>query len=343
MGVGALHHGAAALDGLAQRLDGLALELGQPVEEQDAEMGERDLAGPRPRAAADHRRQRRRMMRVAERPAPCEAAVGQAAGDALDHAHLEHLGRGERRQQPRQASGEQGLAGARRADHQQVVASGRRHLQRPLRGLLALDVGQVGIGRAVVGQRRFGRAHHLAALEVVDQGQQAGSRQHLGAARPGRLAAVGLRADGAATGGRGADRRRQHPGNRQQRAVEAELPEHGEGVHRVAGHRPHADQQAERDGQVEVAALLQQIGRRQVDGDALGRQRQAQGAQRRAHPLARFGHRLVGQADHGECRQPRGDMHLDVDVARLDAVKCDRVDMSDHPPRALPHYSSARV
>ena len=51
--------------------------------------------------------------------------------------------------------------------------------------------------------------------------------------------------------------------------------------------------QAERDRQVVVAALLGQVGGREIDGDAAGRQREARGDQRRAHPLARFRDGLV--------------------------------------------------
>ena len=47
-----------------------------------------------------------------------------------------------------------------------------------------------------------------------------------------------------------------------------------------------------------MAALLQQIGRRQVDQNAARRQRQAHGAERRAHPFAGLAHRLVRQPDH---------------------------------------------
>ena len=44
---------------------------------------------------------------------------------------------------PGQPRREHRLAAARRADHQQVVAAGGGDLQRPLRLLLALDVGEV--------------------------------------------------------------------------------------------------------------------------------------------------------------------------------------------------------
>ena len=88
--------------------------------------------------------------------------------------------------------------------------------------------------------------------------------------------------------------------------------------------------QAERDRQIVVAAFLRQIGRRHVDGDAPRRQREPRGDQRGAHPLARFRHRLVGQADHVERRQAGRDLHLHVDGARLDALERHRGDALHH-------------
>ncbi len=43
-----------------------------------------------------------------------------------------------------------------------------------------------------------------------------------------------------------------------------------------------------------MAALLGEVSGRQVDGDALGRQGEAERMERRAHPLARLADRLVG-------------------------------------------------
>ncbi len=76
-----------------------------------------------------------------------------------------------------------------------------------------------------------------------------------------------------------------------------------------------------------ACAGLGDAGGRQVDGDALGRQGEAQRPERRAHPLARFGHRLVGQADHGEGRQTGADMNMNIDLAGLDTVKRNRIDV----------------
>ena len=88
-----------------------------------------------------------------------------------------------------------------------------------------------------------------------------------------------------------------------------------------------------------MAALLEQVGRRQVDGDALVRQRQAERRQRRAHALAPFAHRLVGQADDVEARLARGHLHLHVDFEHLDALERDGGDARDHVlflPRSFP-------
>ncbi len=69
-----------------------------------------------------------------------------------------------------------------------------------------------------------------------------------------------------------------------------------------------------------MRTFLGQVGGGEIDGDALEGQRQADGAQRRPHPLLAFPHRLVGQADNVE--QPVAaitDMDLDIDFTRLDA------------------------
>ncbi len=88
--------------------------------------------------------------------------------------------------------------------------------------------------------------------------------------------------------------------------------------------------QGERDGQVVMAALLGEVGRGEIDDDALGRQRQAGGMQRAPHPFAALGHRLVGQADDDEARQAGHDLHLDIDGNRLDALKRHGGDVRDH-------------
>lgn len=74
-----------------------------------------------------------------------------------------------------------------------------------------------------------------------------------------------------------------------------------------------------------MAALLRQIGGREVDGDPLGGQRDGERAQRAAHPVARLGHRLVGQADDGKARQAGGDGALHLDQPSLDPLEGDGI------------------
>ena len=56
-----------------------------------------------------------------------------------------------------------------------------------------------------------------------------------------------------------------------------------------------------------MAALLDDVGGRKVDGDAPRRQRQTERGERGAHPLARFSDRFVRQADDGKGGQPGAD------------------------------------
>ena len=64
--VGARDADRPGLERLAQRIEHRALEFGQFVEEQHAEMRQADLARPHAQPAADQRRHRRRMMRRAD-------------------------------------------------------------------------------------------------------------------------------------------------------------------------------------------------------------------------------------------------------------------------------------
>ena len=297
-------------------------------------MGQRHLPRPGADPAADQRRQRGRVVRVAKWPLAQELAVLQKAGDRMDHRDREHLLEVERRQQAGQPARHHRLAGAGRADHQQVVAAGGRHLQRPLGALLPLDVLEVAHrGRGVV-DPGLRRAEHLGPLEVVDQLQQRARRQHLDRLavlrrRPGRLGSAGGRDDDAPAFRRGVDRRRQHPRDRRDRAVQRQFPQRDEPRHLVRRQHAQDDQEAQRDRQVVVAAFLCHVRRSQVDDQALERQRQAQRMQRGAHPLLALAHRLVGQADQGEGHLPAGDGDLHVDRPDRDALERHRVDSRD--------------
>ena len=237
----------------------------------------------------------------------------------MDHRHLQRRHRREIGQQAGQAGGEHGLAGAGRADQQDVVSTRGGDLQSALGGFHAAHLGQVGRARQLGHAGGVGRGEHLGAAEMVDQAEQVGRRQHLDAAGPGGLAALGGRADQPERARRRGDRRRQHPGHRVQRAVQREFAEGGEFPDFLAGQHVHGGQHGERDRQVEMAAFLQQVGRGEVDQHPFWRQREAHGGQGGAHPLARLAHRLVRQADHQEGGNARGYLHLHFHRHRLDA------------------------
>jgi hypothetical protein len=89
-----------------------------------------------------------------------------------------------------------------------------------------------------------------------------------------------------------------------------------------------------------MAALLGQVGRRQVDGDASRWQSEAGGDQGGADPFAGFRDGLVGKADDVEGRQPWSDLDLDIDGSRLDAFERHCSDALDH---GLPLRMAMRV
>ena len=214
------------------------------------------------------------------------------------------------------------LAGAGRADHQQIVAAGGGDLERALGAFLALDVLEIDQRAAGLADLRLRARQHLGATEVIGELDQRGGRDDLHLrAGPGGFGAAGAGADQAFAAGIGADRGRQHAGHRGDRAVEPELAQNGEARERIRRDGADRRHQAERDRQIVVAAFLRQVGGREVDGDPPRRQREARGDQRRAHPLARLRHGLVRQADDVERRQPGRDLHLDVDGAGLDALE----------------------
>jgi hypothetical protein len=177
----------------------------------------------------------------------------------------------------------------------------------------------------------------LRALEVIDERQERRRRENFAAARPGGLAAAGHGTDDAAGSARRAHRRRQHARHRQERAVERELAERHVVRDLLARQHVHGGEQRQRDRQVEMAAFLDEVGGRQIDGDALMRQRQAQRRQRRADALAGFAHRLVGKADDREARQCAvGKRHLRLDIEHFDARERHRMYARDQSGLFLP-------
>ncbi len=149
-------------------------------------------------------------------------------------------------------------------------------------------------------------------------------------ARPRRLGAAGGGTDQPLAHGVGADGGGQRARHGADRAVERQLADRrvtGDGVGR---HRLHRHHHGEQDRQVELAALLRQVGRRQVHRHVLVGKAETDGVQRVAHPLGALGHGLVGQPDDDEGVPARRDAHLHLDGAGLDADKRERGNLPVH-------------
>ena len=291
-------------------------------------MGKRRLARAGADAAADHRRHRGGMMRGAEGPAGGQLAVRKRAGDRGDHRHFQELGRRQGRQERGEPRRQHRLAGAGRADHEEMMAAGGGDLERALGRLLALDVGEIRQRPDRIDHARLGPRQDLGAAEMIgDRDQAARGEDRHGAARPGRLRAAGQRTDQAAAERVGRDRRRQRAGDRCDGAVERQFADRDEVAELVARQRAERRHQGKRDRQVVVAAFLGQVGRGEIDDDPLVRQRQAAGMERRRYPVAALVHGLVRQADNAEIDLPRRDVHLDIDRHGLDALKRNRRDV----------------
>ena len=180
-----------------------------------------------------------------------------------------------------------------------------------------------------------GGAQQLRALEMREQASRSGAAST--STSPAQAASLPCAAGQIRPLSRadGMERGEQHAGRGGDPPVEAELADRDIMRQALGIGRPDRRQQAQRDRQVEMRAFLGQVGGRQVDGDPLGRQRQADRGQRGAHPLAAFGDRLVGQADDDEGGQPGGELDLHLDGARLEPEIGDGGDGRDHQ-RPLP-------
>ncbi len=270
-------------------------------------------------------------MRRAERPPVGQRAAFDLAGDRGDHRDFEEFGRRQRRQDRRQPRRQHRFAGAGRADHEQIVAAGGRDFERALGAFLALDVGEIecrachsrifGCGRdstcVPLKWLASWMSEDAAMISISGLAQAASGPQAAGHIKPSPRALAPIAAGSTPATA----------------AIEPSRPSSPSTVNpakRVVRNGADRRHQPERDRQIVVAAFLGQIGRREIDGDAPRRQRQPGRDHRRAHPLARFRNRLVGQTDDGEGRHPRRHLHLDVDGPDLDALERNRGDALDH-------------
>ena len=230
------------------------------------------------------------------------------------------------------------LAAARRADQQDVVAAGRGDLERALGHALPDDVGEVGFGigvrRRAMGRpegrhygscRRAGRRPALVlqaspAIQRLHSLDERIDRQHLQTLDDGRLRCIRARQQNRhlALAPRG-DRHRQHAANRLNRSVERQLAEQDDAVDQARLDNAARRKHAKRDREVVGRPGLANVGRRQVDGDAMPRKLESRIADGRPNAIPAFADAGVRKTDHRENGKPEGDVDLDDDGQRLDA------------------------
>ena len=93
---------ATSFEWLAQRIEHRALEFGQLVEKQNAEVRQTDFAGLHFQATARQRRHRSAMVRRPKRPGAHQSPVVQRARNARHHRHFKRFGSRQIGQYPRQ-------------------------------------------------------------------------------------------------------------------------------------------------------------------------------------------------------------------------------------------------
>ena len=278
----------AFLEWLTKRLAGGTVEFRQLVEEQHAVMGARHLAGRHPRPPTHECGIGGCVVGRPEGPPRHEAPDRHLPRHRGDHRCLLRLGGVERRQQPADGSREQGLAGSRRADHEQRVAPGNGDLERSARLRLAADIREV---RPAIVVRRWRNPHgrligdqlgardgptpaHSPAADELHRLPERCGRQRLDCWHEARLVKrIGRydHASGAAPGER--DDHRQQPGHRPDFPPESQLPEHGPAA--VGSNLLGADEDGDRDPQVQRGAGLWDVCRGEVHRDPAGRMDEA--------------------------------------------------------------------
>ncbi len=292
------------LEGLAERLEDVAPELRELVQEQDAVVGEAHLAGPRKAPAADQGGVARRMVWAPERPGrdqifqpdPCGRVDGRGFERLLRESAVGGVrGDGGRAWSFRSPGGPRGAGcGPRRPRSRGLAARGSGRVRRPCPGEGARRVGRAGGEGAPVGATRPPGPRRRGASARDRRGRP----HHRGFAGVGRGHESG--AEPVASRGHehhGQDARRRGAGRR---PAPARRPGAGP-ISAHAGTRPSAASRPDRRCEVVGGSHLPQAGRRHAHGDAaVPLEAVAAVAKGGADAALALTDGRVGQAQHGE-------------------------------------------
>ena len=276
------------------------------------------------------------MMRSSERSPVAQPPVSEFSGEGRNHRDFEKFAGTQGWQYGGQSAREHGLSGARRTAHEQIVPARGSDLQGTLGGFLPLDVSEVRQGVARRAQFWCRPRQDLGALEMIGKLDQGHGRKNIHCLiGPGGFGATCCRADQPLAQAVGAHGSRQDAGNRRELAVEAQLAQHNVALHHVGRDGAYCGHDTKGNRQIVVRALLGQICRRQIDGNAFGRKGEAGCMKCCTDPLATFRNRLVWQPHDREGDHSGPDLDLDINRKRLDALKGDGGNATDHSKSPL--------
>ena len=320
---------APVFERLAQRFEDRAREVGRLVKEEDAIVGEGDFAGRCLGAPARHGGEGGRVVRRPEGTLDHEGQVlRQEAAHGVDVCGLERLVVGHLGQDAREAFREHALAGAGRADQQDVVAAGRGDLQGAARLPLPDDFGEVrGVGAGVflhqdVEGHRLHGLDELLAPQVREKFLHRVDRINVHrVADGGRFLRVPGRDEGLLHPLLpGADEHGEHATDPAHIAPEGQFAKEHRGRQLVelalegllsGDDLVVGEHHGREDGQVVDGSLLAEVRRGQVHGDAADGELEPAVSHRGAHPFLRLRHRRIWQADEVEPGQAARQVHFD--------------------------------
>jgi len=232
-------------------------------------------------------------------------------------------------------------------DHEDVVATSGGDLEGALGDVLAADVAEVGLvldgfveEGGAVDHERLGEdvapglgvggrgVEQLADLEERDDGIDVDTGDD------GGLASVaGWDDEVVDAGGASGDGDGQHALYGAQGAIEAEFADENEVRDVFDGKGAVGTEDADGDGEVEAGALFLEVGGREVDGDAGGREVEAGVLNGRTDAVARLADSRVRESDSGEgllLRLDAGKVDLYVDDVCVDAVDGGAASLEEH-------------
>ena len=244
----------------------------------------------------------------------------------MDLGDFERLFEAHARHDAGDTAGEHGLARARRADEQDIVPARDGDLEGAAGDRLPLYIGEIAaaFGRGADVVRRGQRRKRHQPREVVDDLRKALRREGARARYVRRLSGVARGDDEGIVAERlCGDEQRQDARHGAQRAVEREFAEKDGAAAVCPVELARRFEDADGDGEVEVRALLFQVGGGEVDGDLVGGEAPAAVFERGAHALAALLDGGVGQADQFVGGKPVVDIRFHLDGHAFQPGKCE--------------------